>query len=254
MTAAVERSRVGPVLHLVLNEPARRNALSRPMLADLANELRNIDDSVTGVVISGAGDAFGAGADFRELTGTTADASYDDAVAVVTSAITTLPRIVVAAIEGPCVGAATDLALACDLRVAAEGSYLHLPATKLGLLYNPAALERIGRAIPRDTVRRLVLLGERFDAQAALQAGLVTYVAPRGGAVERAVELLKTVDPVDVPAVAATKELLNAQETGAYEAAAWQARRLALMEAPARNAALGQAKRRHTSDEKPRTR
>lgn len=254
MTAAVERSRVGRVLHLVLNEPARRNALSRAMLADLADALGNIDDSVTGVVISGAGDAFSAGADFRELTGTTADASYDDAVAVVTNAITTLPRIVVAAVEGPCVGAAADLALACDLRVAAEGSYLHLPATKLGLLYNPAALDRIGRAMPRDTLRRLVLLGERFDAQAALQSGLVTYLAPRGGAVERAIELLTTVDPVDVPAVAATKELLHAQEVGTYEASAWRARRLDLLAAPARSAALDHAKRRHTSNEEPRNR
>jgi enoyl-CoA hydratase len=254
MTAHVERLRVGPVLHLVLHEPARKNALSRPMLSALADELADLDGSVTGVVISGAGDTFSAGADFRELSGTPADASYDDAVAVVTSAITGLPRIVIAALEGPCLGAAADLALACDLRVAAQGSYLHLPATKLGLLYNPAAVDRIRRTLPLDTTRRLLLLGERFDDQAALRAGLVTHLAPRGDAVQRAFELLATTNPVDVPAIAATKALLLAQIAGDYDAAAWQDRRLALLGAPARRNAVESAKRRHTDNENQRNR
>ena len=254
MTGPVACSRIGGVLQLVLDAPARKNALSRPMLAALAEALDAVDDSVTGVVISGSGGAFSAGADFRELTGTVADVSYDDAVALVTRAIISLPVVVVAALEGPCVGAGADVALACDLRVAAEGSFVQVPAAKLGLLYNPEAVDRMRRALPRDTVRRLLLLGERFDDHTALQARLVSVVVPRGDALKRAVELLETTSPADVPAVAATKALLHAQETGDYDVAAWQERRLALLGSPARRAAVERAQRRHTDNESRRNR
>lgn len=237
------------VLHVVLDAPQRRNALSRPMLAAVSAALTDVCGDVTGVVLSGRGDAFSAGADFRELTGTSADLEYDDAVAAVTTAIRDLPLVVVAAVEGPCVGAAADLALSCDLRVAAQGGYLQVPAVRLGLLYNPAAVERLRGSYPRDTVRRLLLLGERFSSDEALRAGLVSRVVPRGEAVKRAVDLLADITTDELDAIAATKSLLNAQEAGAFDPAHWAKRRRQQLDSPARRAAVERAKRAHIEKE-----
>jgi enoyl-CoA hydratase len=243
VTGYVDRVRHGEVLQLILDAPQRRNALTRSMLSALAGAMRDMDTTVTGVVISGRGETFSAGADFGELTGTSADESHDDAVAAVTQTIRTLPRVVVAAIEGPCVGAAADLALSCDLRVAAEGSYLQIPAVRLGLLYNPKVIDRLCRSFPGDAVRRLLLLGERMSAEEAFAADVVGHLAPRGEALKRALALLGDIDAAHLDAVAATKAVLNDDAAG--EDTTWQQRRRELLDSPARRAAVEQAQRRH---------
>lgn len=251
MTAGVSVERIGSVVHLVLDAPERRNALSRPMLAALAAELSSLDDRTTGVVISGRGTAFSAGADFAEITGTSADVEYDDAVSAVRTAITYAPCLAVAALEGPCLGAAADLALACDVRIAAEGSTIHVPAVRLGLLYNPAALRRATRELPLATVRRLFLLGERFTAAQALAGGLVSHVVPDGESVEYAVSILTAFTPDQVPALAATKAFLAActdgDETRTAADPRWERLRLELLDSPARAAAIAAAHARHTT-------
>jgi enoyl-CoA hydratase len=254
MTAGLQSTVVGSVLHLVLDAPERRNALSRTMLRGLAARLRGIDETVTAVVISGSGEAFSAGADFRELTGTGEDITFDDEVAAVTAAIVGAPRVVAAALEGPCIGAAADIALACDIRVAGQGSYVQIPAVRLGLLYNPTALERLGRRFPQDTLRRLLLLGERFPDEQALRAGLVSEVVPRGEAVKRSLERLEDITVAELDALAATKGLLNALERQAYDAVHWAERRRSLLEAPARVTAVDRAKRTHTEKKGPERR
>jgi enoyl-CoA hydratase len=252
--AGLQSAVVGGVLHLVLDAPERRNALSRTMLRSLAACLRGIDDTVTGVVVSGSGASFSAGADFRELTGTGEDITYDDEVAAATAAIAGAPRVVAAALEGSCIGAAADIALACDIRVAGQGSYLQIPAVRLGLLYNPAALERLARRFPQDTVRRLLLLGERFPDEQALRAGLVSKVVPRGEAVKRSVECLQDITVEELDALSSTKGLLNALEKQAYDASHWAERRRRLLDAPARAAAVDRAKRTHTEKKGPERR
>lgn len=249
MSGRVEHSRVGDLLQLSLDSAGRRNALSRPMLTELAAALGAVDEAVTGVVISGRGDTFSAGADFTELTGTAADESYDDAVAEVTQAIRRLPRIVVAAIEGACIGAAADLALSCDIRVAAAGSYLQIPAVRLGLLYNPDSILRMRQSIPADVLRRMLLLGERIDAEEARAAGLVSYLAARGEAVSAAGRLLTDITAQQLDAMAATKELLNS-DTTSPDRAYWQQRRRRLLDSPQRRAAVEQARRRHLRNDK----
>jgi enoyl-CoA hydratase/carnithine racemase len=249
-TTLVEVARHDGVLHVVLGDPACRNALSRDLLRELGHVLTAVkadDTGVTGVVVSGRGDTFSAGADFRDLTGTAADQQYDDDVAVVTGAIRELPRVVIAALEGACIGAAADLALSCDLRVAAHGSYLQVPAVRLGLLYNPEAVDALRRSYPRDAVRRLLLLGERLDAEAALEAGLVSYVVPRGESVKRANDLLSGTAPEHLQAVAATKALLAAQESGNADPVHWAERRRRLLDSPTRKAAVDRAHRRHSA-------
>ncbi|KQY54442.1 MULTISPECIES: enoyl-CoA hydratase/isomerase family protein [unclassified Nocardioides] len=239
----------GRVQHVVIDAPERRNALSLSVLDSLTTAFTTLACDVTGVVLHGNGDVFSAGADFREITGTTDDVGYDEAVAAASRAIRAAPVAVVAALEGPCLGAAADLALSCDLRVAAEGSYLQVPAVRLGLLYNPESLGRLCDAYPRDAVRRLLLLGERFDHDSARAAGLVSQVVAKGTAVATAEALLGATTTEHLAAVAATKAVLNSHDAGTFDPVEWQSSRLALLGSPERASAVARARSKHLTKE-----
>jgi len=240
----VEQSAAGAVLVLEMKDPASRNALSRAMLAGLAEAVAGAGDGILGIVLTGGAECFSAGGDFRELTGTSQDLDYDDAVSRVVAAILDSDRIVVAAIEGPCVGAAADIALSCDYRIAGAGSFIQIPAVRLGLLYNPAAIARLRRFYPSDTVRRLLLAGERFDDHEARRAGLFSRIVAKGEAAAAAARDLEKLDGQQAPAVRATKRLLAELEAGAADAARWQRRRVELLDSEQRRIAVQQARER----------
>lgn len=236
------------MLVLTLSAEGRRNALSRVMARELAAAVTGVDPSVLGVVVTGADGTFSAGADFRDITGTSADLEYDDDVAAAVTAITNCPVPVVAALEGPVMGASAHLALSCDLRIAGEGSFIQVPAVRLGLLYSPRAVRWLSQRFPRDSVRRLMLLAERFDAAGAREAGLVTSVVPGGRALESAIAALGGQRAEDREAVAFTRALLAEVEADTYDDATWQARRRALLDSPSRAEAVRSAKARHDSN------
>jgi enoyl-CoA hydratase/carnithine racemase len=211
------------------------------MLSCLTEAIGRADAETLGIVLTGGAQCFSAGADFRELTGTSRDLGYDDAVAGVVAAILGSDRVVVAAVEGPCMGAAADIALACDYRIAGAGSFMQIPAVRLGILYNPAAIERIGRSCPRDTVRRLLLAGERFDDHEARRAGLFSRVVPQGGSLDAAVRDLQRLDGRQADAVRATKRLLADLEAGRADRTQWEKRRAELLDSEQRGIAIRQA-------------
>ncbi|WP_052354965.1 enoyl-CoA hydratase/isomerase family protein [Arthrobacter sp. I3] len=246
MTRYVAKERIGDVVSLVLDAPERRNALSFELLAELSKALTEGLEGATGVVISGSGGAFSAGADFGNLTGTSRDIEFDDAVERAAEAITASRIPVVAAIEGPCIGAGAHLALACDLRIAGAGSFLQVPAVRLGLLYSPRAIAWLAGNYPRDSVRRMLLLGERFDSADAVEARLFSKVVPTGTALEHAAQALAALSPDHLDALAITRELLNSLDSGHYDEAMWQQRRKDLLDSPARAQAIRHAKARHT--------
>ncbi len=248
----IKKTTAGAVLVLEMNDPASRNALSRGMLSSLSEAIGRAGAEILGIVLTGGARCFSAGADFRELTGTSRDRGYDDAVAGVVAAILDSDRIVVAAVEGPCMGAAADIALACDYRIAGAGSFMQIPAVRLGILYNPAAIERIGRSCPRDTVRRLLLAGERFDDHEARRAGLFSRVVPKGESAGAALRDLERLDAGQADAVRATKRLLADLEAGRADRAQWERRRTELLDSEQRGIAIRRAHERFT--DKPGTR
>lgn len=250
MSADLARERHNGVLHLRLDVPRRRNALSRRMLDSLAAALRHVGNDTVGVLISGADGVFSAGADFRELTGTRADVRYDEAVSDVREAILASPRLVAAAIEGPCIGAAADVALACDMRIASEDSYVWIPAVRLGLLYNPEAVVGIAGRYGGEVARRLFVLGERLAAHQAMAAGLVTEVTPAGTAVDRALQILTATKSSELDAIAATKGLILECGFGRSMGVKWQVPRIALMDSSQRRNAIVNARTRRTEGEK----
>lgn len=226
--------------------PERRNALSRALLRELAACLAG--EAAAGsraVVLTGAGGVFSAGADLTEITGTAADRSIDDEIAAVVDALRHLPAPVIAAVEGPCIGAAVDLMLACDLAVASDTAFFEVPSARLGLLYNPTAVARWQHALRRSALRRMLLFGERFDASAALEAGVIDQVVPAGKAIEESVALARRALPGN--AVAATKHLLVSLEDGTFDQPVWEEQRERLLSSQERRRAIAVAKGQGTN-------
>lgn len=240
----VKKTTKGTVLILEMNDLASRNALSRGMLSGLAEAIGNAGADILSIVITGGIDCFSAGGDFRELKGTSQDLDYDDAVSAVVAPILASDRIIVAAIEGPCMGAAADIALACDYRVVGVGGFIQIPAVRLGLLYNPEAIDRIRRLYPPDAVRRLLLAGERLDDHEACRAGLFSRVVPKGESVSMVVQDLQKLDGQQADAVRATKRLLSDLEAGRADMDYWQKRRIELLDSEQRRSAIKQAHER----------
>ncbi len=179
---------------LTLSRPDARNALSVALVGALERELAALpaQRDVRAVVLTGAGDrAFCAGADLREREGMD-EAQVRTFVGRLQALMTTieaLPQPVIAAINGFALGGGLELALACDLRVAADGAMMGLPEVRLGIIPGAGGTQRLPRAIGHARARELVLTGRRIDAARAEQIGLVHEVAPADGLLTRCLEI-----------------------------------------------------------------
>ena len=245
MSGHVTTSSRDGVLEVTFENARRRNALSRSLLSALR---RAIDDAsaadVLAVVLAGAGNGFSAGADLADLTGTIADRAVDDAIQGAAASVRDCPVPVIAAVEGPCIGGALEIALSCDAIVAAKGAYFALPATHLGLLYDPRAVARLRLRLNSAALRWLLLLGERIDAPTAAAMGLVARVVCEGTARAEARALAGRVSARSPQAVTATKKVLNELEQDCARLDEWERVRLDILDSAERRERVEQAKAR----------
>ena len=233
------------VCTIILNKPGKKNALSLELLADLEQNLEKLqnDEDLRAVILQGADGSFSVGADLADVTGTPADQEIDDQIERVNKLMQSLPVPCLAAIEGPCVGGAVTVALACDALVASENSFFEIPATRLGLLYNPGSVARLHARLGSATLTRLLLFGERLNAQTALQSGMVNWIVPDGSAYEKALEIISKVAN-STKAVAATKSLIIALEHGQQNLSDWNEIRNEILGSAERKGAVEKAKKR----------
>lgn len=172
----VERPREG-VLRLTINDPERRNPLSTALFRALEAEVRSLPPDVLVVVLTAAGEqVFASGADLTELGqggGEGLGGGFGDAMEAAQEAVEACPAPVVARIQGHCLGAGYQLALACDLRVAVDSARLGVPASRFGLLPGPVHHRRMIQQLGPQVTRMLMLTGRSFTGQQALQRGLV---------------------------------------------------------------------------------
>ena len=233
------------VCTIILNKPGKKNALSLELLADLEQNLEKLqnDEDLRAVILQGADGSFSVGADLADVTGTPADQEIDDQIERVNKLMQSLPVPCLAAIEGPCVGGAVTVALACDALVASENSFFEIPATRLGLLYNPGSVARLHARLGSATLTRLLLFGERLNAQTALQSGMVNWIVPDGSAYEKALEIISKVAN-STKAVAATKSLIIALEHGQQNLSDWNKIRNEILGSAERKGAVEKAKKR----------
>ena len=245
MSGRVTTSPHDGVLEVTLENARRRNALSLPMLSALVRAMDDARaDDIRAVVLAGAGDAFSAGADLADLKGTIDDRTVDDAIEGAAASISGCGVPVIAAVEGPCIGGALDVALSCDAIVAAEGACFALPATDLGLLYNPRAVARLRLRLSPAALRWLLLLGEPVDAGTGAAMGLVVRVVPDGTARAEARALAERVSARAPRAVAATRKLLDELERGGARLDEWDRVRLDFLASSQRRERVEQARAR----------
>ena len=173
----VDVEREGEVVRLFLNRPEKANALNSAMLKELRRALEGLDARV--VVLAGRGKTFCGGADITELRALNAETgpAFVTRIHEVCAAIRDLPVPVVARLHGAVIGAGLEIAAACDLRVAAEGTKFSMPEVKLGI---PSVVEAalLPRLMGSGRAAWLVLTGAPIDARRALEWGLVEEVSP----------------------------------------------------------------------------
>ncbi len=166
---------------LTVDRPAVRNALDRDTIAECADALTHlaVDDTIGVLIITGAGDkAFVSGADINDLRARTTRDGLASVTSSFFSAVERFPRPTIAAVNGYALGGGCELALACDIRVAAEGARFGQPELGLGIIPGAGGTQRLPRIVGLGLAKHLVLTGEIIDASRALQIGLVSAVAP----------------------------------------------------------------------------
>jgi len=177
--ADVEIARNGATLELVLNRPAKKNALTNAMYRSLNDALHEAerDEAIAAVLISGAGGIFCAGndiGDFAALVTSGGEMAGEDFVRNIAS----FPKPLFAAVEGPAVGVGTTLLLHCDLVYATPESRFSMPFVDLGLLPEAGSSLLLPRRVGMARASAWLLAGESFSAVEALAAGLINAVVP----------------------------------------------------------------------------
>jgi enoyl-CoA hydratase len=209
----------GRVRILTLNRPDARNALSATLRTELIQHLHECanDGSVGAIVITGAGLAFAAGADLKELLARNSDEQRHFLQPPhIYSIIEELPKPVVAAVNGHALGAGLELATACDVRVVSSEAKLGQPEISLGLIPGGGGTQRLARLVGHGQASRLVLSGDLVTGDEAGRLGLADVVVPKADVLATAVKLAESMARHDPAALAAGKRALHAAD-GPYE-------------------------------------
>jgi enoyl-CoA hydratase len=209
------RGRVGIV---TLNRPRQLNALSDALMDDLGHALRAFDDdeSIGAIIITGSERAFAAGADVSAM----ADRSYIDVykcqfITRNWETIRLVRKPVIAAVSGVALGGGCELAMMCDIVIAAETAKFGQPEIKLGVIPGAGGTQRLPRAVGKAKAMDLILTGRMMDAQEAERAGLVSRVVAPDKLLDEALAAADAICDYSMPAVTMAKEAVNR----AYESA-----------------------------------
>ncbi|MGW5055575.1 enoyl-CoA hydratase/isomerase family protein [Actinokineospora sp. NPDC004072] len=216
----------GPVAELTIDRPAKRNALSYQMWSAIPAIAAEVaaDPAVRVLVIRG-GEHFSAGADIAEFQDLRRDAAgarrYQAAIHAATTALTELPKPTVAAITGFCIGGGCELALACDLRLAADDARFGITPSKLGIVFSLPSTKQLVDAVGPAWAKQILYTGEIFDAATALRIGLVNELHPAGalpGRVRDLAELMAARSQVTIRGAKAIVGRITAGRTDEDEA------------------------------------
>jgi enoyl-CoA hydratase/carnithine racemase len=175
----VDRPAAG-VLRLAISNPAKRNALDHAILGAISDELAGLGDDVRCVILTGANGMFSSGYDISDIPADDFPAQAEKLVAHPfcrgLTALDALDIPTLAVLPGSAIGGGLELAVACDLRLAANRIKLGMPPAKLGLVYSHSGLRRFIDTVGAPRTRELFLLGRYIDAATAAAWGLVNWV------------------------------------------------------------------------------
>lgn len=230
MTSLILTEQDGPILTVTLNAPERRNPISDLAMVDAltdAIKAADTDPTINAVILTGAGKAFSTGGDIKKMV---VGAGLRDAVPANTRSnyregIQRLPLLfqaidvpVIAAINGPAIGAGCDLACMCDVRVASDTALFAESFVKIGLIPGDGGAWLLPRIVGFSKACELALTGETIDAAEALRCGLVSHVVPPEQLMPRARAIAGTIAANARPATRMTKKLLREGQTASLPA------------------------------------
>jgi enoyl-CoA hydratase len=203
------RGRVG---WLTLNRPKALNALNDALIDELVAAVHGFDrdDGVGAVVITGSDKAFAAGADIAAMKDWSfVDVFKDDYITRNWDALRRARKPLIAAVAGYALGGGCELAMICDLIIAADSARFGQPEIKLGIIPGAGGTQRLPRAVGKAKAMDLVLTGRNMDAHEAERCGLVARVVPAERLHEEAMQVATTIAAYSLPAVLAAKEAIN---------------------------------------------
>jgi enoyl-CoA hydratase len=202
------RGRVGLIR---LNRPQALNALNRALMRELGLALSELeaDKNIGCIVITGSEKAFAAGADIKEMAEKEfTDVYFDDFCADWHQAAAAR-KPVIAAVAGFALGGGCELAMQCDLIIAADSAKFGQPEIKLGIIPGIGGTQRLTRAVGKAKAMDLILTGRMMDAQEAERSGLVARVVPAASLIEEAMKIADAIASMSLPSVLAAKESVN---------------------------------------------
>ena len=200
MTDLIKTQQNGPIFEIILDRVDKRNALNTEMMLGLEQAILQAERATDArvLVIRGEGPSFSAGIDLMgfDQTAEHFGEAWRDNLFPMThkyqQIFNTLERCtlpVIAQVHGHCIGMAFELILACDIRVAAAGTKLGLPETRLGLIPDVGGTTRLVRLVGPGLAKELILTGRQFDASYAEQRGIVNYAVPVDALADKVTEL-----------------------------------------------------------------
>jgi len=202
------KGRVGVIR---LNRPTALNALNAALIAELraALDAFEADANIGCIVVTGSDKAFAAGADIKEMTTKSfRDAFMGDFVAD-WDRIAHMRKPVIAAVAGFALGGGCELAMQCDLIIAADNAKFGQPEIKLGVIPGIGGTQRLTRAVGKAKAMDLCLTGRMMDATEAERSGLVARIVPLASLMDEALKVAETIASMSLPAAMAAKEAIN---------------------------------------------
>jgi len=210
-----------------LNRPQALNALNKALIAELTQAIEAFDgDHKIGcILITGSDKAFAAGADIKEMADKPFVETYLGDFVSNWNAAAKARKPIVAAVAGFALGGGCELAMQCDVVIAADSAKFGQPEIKLGVIPGIGGTQRLTHAVGKAKAMDLILTGRMMDAAEAEKSGLVARVVPAASLVEEAMKVADTIANMSLPSVLAGKEAVNrAFESGLSEGMAFERR------------------------------
>ncbi|MFZ0945649.1 MAG: enoyl-CoA hydratase-related protein [Syntrophobacteraceae bacterium] len=209
----VLEDRSGQTRILTLNRPEVMNSFNFALLRELAEkvELFQWDPEVRVIIITGAEKAFCAGADLKERATMPEDQvrKFIFTLRSLFTFIELMNKPVIAAVNGIALGGGTELALACDIRIASESATMGLTETRLAIIPGGGGTQRLPRIVGKGKAKELIFTGRRVDAKEALEIGLVNKVAPAGKLIDECLEMAAMICEAGPIAITQAKYAVN---------------------------------------------
>ncbi len=203
----------GKVGVIQLNRPKALNALCDQLMGELGQALHDYDGdpAIAAIVITGSERAFAAGADIKEMKDREFPAIYfDDFIGARWETVLEIQKPVIAAVAGFALGGGCELAMMCDMIIAADTAKFGQPEINLGIIPGAGGSQRLTRAVGKSKAMEMILTGRMMDAAEAERANLVTRVVPAADLMAEAVKIGERIAALSAPSVAMAKEAVNA--------------------------------------------